>query len=182
MTDEQVSDADVRRDLNNLRKNVETIIEAFREDWLTGARTCCSRASQRRRFPPCAGVRPDATRHRRPSGRPPGLIGLRKDGRTQGRLQLERSSRALTESRRFPPRRTPSPDAFLRHLRENADPHRQDRPTAAKNPKILQCSQESVMMSIMQAAELGLEPADSLARGYLDHDGQPPMVIPDTVD
>ena len=36
VTDEQVSDADVRRDLNNLRKNVETIIEAFREDWLTG--------------------------------------------------------------------------------------------------------------------------------------------------
>ena len=34
--DLQVSDADVRRDLNNLRKNVETIIEAFREDWLTG--------------------------------------------------------------------------------------------------------------------------------------------------
>lgn len=36
VTDEQVSDADVRRDLNKVRTDVIAIIEAFREDWLTG--------------------------------------------------------------------------------------------------------------------------------------------------
>lgn len=36
VTEEQVSDADVRRDLNKARTDVLAIIEAFREDWLTG--------------------------------------------------------------------------------------------------------------------------------------------------
>lgn len=36
VTEEQVSDADVRRDLNKVRTDVMAIIEAFREDWLTG--------------------------------------------------------------------------------------------------------------------------------------------------
>jgi len=36
-----------------------------------------------------------------------------------------------------------------------------------KTPKLLECSRESLMMSIMQAAELGLEPGGALGEGYL---------------
>jgi recombination protein RecT len=36
-----------------------------------------------------------------------------------------------------------------------------------KTPKLLQCTRESLMMSIMQAAELGLEPGGALGEGYL---------------
>ena len=36
VTEEQVADDDVRSDLNNVRTDVMAIIEAFREDWLTG--------------------------------------------------------------------------------------------------------------------------------------------------
>lgn len=39
--------------------------------------------------------------------------------------------------------------------------------SAAKTPKILECTRESVLMSIMQAAELGLEPGGALGEGYL---------------
>ena len=50
--------------------------------------------------------------------------------------------------------------------------------TAVKNPRILDCSQESVMMSIMQAAELGLEPGGSLGEGYLVPYGSTCQFIP----
>jgi recombination protein RecT len=36
-----------------------------------------------------------------------------------------------------------------------------------KNPKLLECTRDSVMLSIMQAAELGLEPGGALGEGYL---------------
>jgi recombination protein RecT len=39
--------------------------------------------------------------------------------------------------------------------------------SAIKNPAILECKRESVIMSIMQAAELGLEPGGALGEGYL---------------
>ena len=39
--------------------------------------------------------------------------------------------------------------------------------SAAKTPKILECTKESVLLSIMQAAELGLEPGGALGEGYL---------------
>ena len=65
------------------------------------------------------------------------------------------------------------------HLRKNADRIVKIALTAAaKNPKILQCSQESVMMSIMQAAELGLEPGGFLGEGYLVPYGQTCQFIP----
>lgn len=38
---------------------------------------------------------------------------------------------------------------------------------ASKNPAILECTRESVLMSIMTAAELGLEPGGALGEGYL---------------
>lgn len=49
---------------------------------------------------------------------------------------------------------------------------------AAKNPKILDCSRESVLMSIMQAAELGLEPGGALGEGYLVPYGSTCQFIP----
>lgn len=49
---------------------------------------------------------------------------------------------------------------------------------AAKNPKILDCSRESVMMSIMQACELGLEPGGMLGEGYLVPYGATCQFIP----
>jgi recombination protein RecT len=36
-----------------------------------------------------------------------------------------------------------------------------------KNPKLLECSRESLMLSVMQAAEMGLEPGGALGEGYL---------------
>lgn len=36
-----------------------------------------------------------------------------------------------------------------------------------KTPKLLECTKESLMLSIMQAAELGLEPGGALGEGYL---------------
>lgn len=36
-----------------------------------------------------------------------------------------------------------------------------------KNPELLECSRDSLMLSIMQAAELGLEPGGALGEGYL---------------
>ncbi|MFA5266162.1 MAG: recombinase RecT, partial [Opitutaceae bacterium] len=49
------------------------------------------------------------------------------------------------------------------HLRKDVDRMVKIALTAAaKTPKILQCSQESIMLSIMQAAELGLEPGGAL--------------------
>lgn len=49
---------------------------------------------------------------------------------------------------------------------------------AIKNPKILQCQPETVMMSIMQAAELGLEPGGALGEGYLVPYGATCQFIP----
>jgi len=36
-----------------------------------------------------------------------------------------------------------------------------------KTPKLLQCSRESLVAAVMQAAELGLEPGGALGEGYL---------------
>lgn len=49
---------------------------------------------------------------------------------------------------------------------------------AAKNPKILDCDKESVMLSVMQAAELGLEPGGALGEGYLVPYGKTCQFIP----
>ncbi len=49
---------------------------------------------------------------------------------------------------------------------------------AAKSPKILQCNPESVMLSIMAAAEIGLEPGGSLGEGYLVPYGSTCQFIP----
>lgn len=49
---------------------------------------------------------------------------------------------------------------------------------AAKNPKILDCDRESVMLSVMQAAELGLEPGGALGEGYLVPYGRTCQFIP----
>lgn len=49
---------------------------------------------------------------------------------------------------------------------------------AAKNPKILDCSRESVLSSIMLAAELGLEPGGGLGEGYLVPYGTTCQFIP----
>jgi len=49
---------------------------------------------------------------------------------------------------------------------------------AAKTPKILDCTRESVMLSIMQAAELGLEPGGALGEGYLVPYGSTCQFIP----
>lgn len=49
---------------------------------------------------------------------------------------------------------------------------------AAKNPRILDCDRESVMLSIMQAAELGLEPGGALGEGYLVPYGKTCQFIP----
>lgn len=38
---------------------------------------------------------------------------------------------------------------------------------ASKNPAILECTRESVLISVMTAAELGLEPGGALGEGYL---------------
>jgi recombination protein RecT len=38
---------------------------------------------------------------------------------------------------------------------------------AQKNPKLLKCTPESVVLSVVQAAELGLEPGGALQHGYL---------------
>lgn len=65
------------------------------------------------------------------------------------------------------------------HLRKDVDRMVKVALTAAaKTPKILQCSQESVMLSIMQAAELGLEPGGALGEGYLVPYGQTCQFIP----
>lgn len=51
--------------------------------------------------------------------------------------------------------------------------------TAAwKNPKILDCTKESVMLSIMTAAELGLEPGGPLGSAYLVPYGSTCQLIP----
>lgn len=51
--------------------------------------------------------------------------------------------------------------------------------TAAwKNPKILDCTKESVMLSIMTAAELGLEPGGPLGGAYLVPYGNTCQLIP----
>ena len=47
-----------------------------------------------------------------------------------------------------------------------------------KTPKLLECTQESLMMSIMQAAELGLEPGGALGEGYLVPYGNQCQFIP----
>lgn len=49
---------------------------------------------------------------------------------------------------------------------------------AAKNPRILECDKESVMLSVMQAAELGLEPGGALGEGYLVPYGKTCQFIP----
>lgn len=49
---------------------------------------------------------------------------------------------------------------------------------AAKNPKILDCDRESIMLSVMQAAELGLEPGGALGEGYLVPYGRTCQFIP----
>lgn len=38
---------------------------------------------------------------------------------------------------------------------------------ASKNPAILECTRESILISVMTAAELGLEPGGALGEGYL---------------
>ena len=48
----------------------------------------------------------------------------------------------------------------------------------AKNPKILDCDRESIMLSVMQAAELGLEPGGALGEGYLVPYGRTCQFIP----
>ena len=47
-----------------------------------------------------------------------------------------------------------------------------------KTPKLLECSRESLLMSIMQAAELGLEPGGALGEGYLVPYGNQCQFIP----
>ena len=47
-----------------------------------------------------------------------------------------------------------------------------------KTPKLLGCTRESLMMSIMQAAELGLEPGGALGEGYLIPYGNQCQFIP----
>ncbi|MEN9307743.1 MAG: recombination protein RecT [Fibrobacterota bacterium] len=65
------------------------------------------------------------------------------------------------------------------HMRGNVDQFVTIAVTAAaKNPKILQCSQESVMLSIMAAAEIGLNPGGSLGEGYLVPYGSTCQFIP----
>ena len=48
----------------------------------------------------------------------------------------------------------------------------------AKNPKILDCDRDSIMLSVMQAAELGLEPGGALGEGYLVPYGRTCQFIP----
>lgn len=47
-----------------------------------------------------------------------------------------------------------------------------------KTPKLLQCTRESLMLSIMTAAELGLEPGGALGEGYLVPYGNVCQFIP----
>lgn len=47
-----------------------------------------------------------------------------------------------------------------------------------KTPKLLECSRESLLMSIMQAAEMGLEPGGLLGEGYLVPYGTQCQFIP----
>ncbi len=47
-----------------------------------------------------------------------------------------------------------------------------------KTPKLLECTRESLLMSIMQAAELGLEPGGALGEGYLVPYGKQCQFIP----
>jgi recombination protein RecT len=47
-----------------------------------------------------------------------------------------------------------------------------------KTPKLLECSRESLLLSIMQAAELGLEPGGALGEGYLVPYGNQCQFIP----
>ena len=47
-----------------------------------------------------------------------------------------------------------------------------------KTPKLLECSRESLLMSIMQASELGLEPGGALGEGYLVPYGNQCQFIP----
>lgn len=47
-----------------------------------------------------------------------------------------------------------------------------------KTPKLLDCTKESLLMSIMQAAELGLEPGSALGEGYLVPYGAQCQFIP----
>lgn len=47
-----------------------------------------------------------------------------------------------------------------------------------KTPKLLECTRESLMLSIMQAAELGLEPGGALGEGYLVPYGNQCQFIP----
>lgn len=47
-----------------------------------------------------------------------------------------------------------------------------------KTPKLMECSRESLLMSIMQAAELGLEPGGALGEGYLVPYGKQCQFIP----
>lgn len=47
-----------------------------------------------------------------------------------------------------------------------------------RTPKLLECTRESLLMSIMQAAELGLEPGGALGEGYLVPYGKQCQFIP----
>lgn len=47
-----------------------------------------------------------------------------------------------------------------------------------KTPKLLECTRESLLLSIMQAAELGLEPGGALGEGYLVPYGSQCQFIP----
>ena len=47
-----------------------------------------------------------------------------------------------------------------------------------KTPKLLECSRDSLLLSIMQAAELGLEPGGALGEGYLVPYGSQCQFIP----
>jgi recombination protein RecT len=65
------------------------------------------------------------------------------------------------------------------HMRDRCDRMVQVAVAAAvKNPAILRCTQESIMLSVMQAAELGLEPGGALGEGYLVPYGQTCQFIP----
>jgi recombination protein RecT len=71
--------------------------------------------------------------------------------------------------------------AVASRLPSHIDPDRFIRiavTAAAKNPKILDCSRDSILMSIYQACELGLEPGGALGEGYLVPYGNTCQFIP----
>ena len=72
-------------------------------------------------------------------------------------------------------------ESFAARLPKHVDPSRFIKilvTAAAKNPKILECDKESVILSALQAAELGLEPGGALGEGYLVPYGRTCQFIP----